>query len=109
MSLVSSAARLLTDPHSFDMTDRHEHTLDQVIASKIDGFLMSELADLALLIPACYGKIDSFPRMHEIIIQLIHISAFPFSKEKSSDEKMYTQHATKFIQVKLLVVRYELQ
>ena len=91
--------KLLTDPHSCDMPDRHEHALNQVIEAKRGGFLTRELADLALLIPACYEKINSFPSMHDIIIQLVQISAYPFLKEKSSDEKNYSQHATKFIQV----------
>ena len=102
MSVVSSAAKLLTDPHSCDMPERHEHALDRVTEVRRDGFLMSELADLALLLPACYQRIDSFPRMHDIIIKLLRICAFPFLKEKSSDERSYTPHATKCIQVRVL-------
>ena len=96
---VASAAKLLTDPHSCEMSERHEHALQRVIELNTSGFLMSELSDLSPLIQACYSKIDSLPKMKELLIQIVKLCAFPFWKEKASDEKNYTQQAAKCIQV----------
>ena len=96
---VATAAKLLTDPHSCDMSERHEHALQRVIELNKSGFLMSELSELSQLIQACYNKIDSLPNMKDILIKIIKLCAFPFWKEKTSDEKNYTQQAAKCIQV----------
>lgn len=96
---VASAAKLLTDPHSCEMSERHEYALQRVIELNTSGFLMSELSELSQLIQACYNKIDTLPTMKELLIKILKLCAFPFWKEKASDEKNYTQQAAKYIQV----------
>lgn len=86
---ISHAVTLFKDPHSSDLTKRHLHILQKIVAEYEDGFYLRDLVDILIIINACADRCGQEPRYVRPMIEVVKIAEKPFKKEKLSDDVAY--------------------
>ncbi|PIK45828.1 putative cilia- and flagella-associated protein 69 [Apostichopus japonicus] len=83
--------KLLTDPHSTTLYDRHFHALQRLIRHYKSGLLLKDLVQAFKIINVCADRAASHSDYLQPMQELLKICSLPFLKEKSSDETVYSQ------------------
>ncbi|XP_050388470.1 cilia- and flagella-associated protein 69 [Patella vulgata] len=83
--------KLLTDPHSAILYDRHVNSLQRLIRHYQNGFPMKDLVQVFKLLNVCADRVDQQPLYESPIIEILNICSLPYLKEKTSDEIVYEQ------------------
>ncbi|KAL8615408.1 hypothetical protein ACOMHN_036228 [Nucella lapillus] len=83
--------KLLTDPHSMMLYDRHVHALQRIVRHYQKGFPMKELVQVFKILNVCADRVDSQPLYEQPIIDILQLCSLPYLKEKASDELIYQQ------------------
>ncbi|PIK43058.1 putative cilia- and flagella-associated protein 69 [Apostichopus japonicus] len=83
--------KLLTDPHSTTLYDRHFHALQRLIRHYKSGLLLKDLVQAFKIINVCADRAALHPDYLQPMQELLKICSLPFLKEKSSDETVYSQ------------------
>lgn len=83
--------KLLTDPHSMMLYDRHVHALQRIVRHYHKGFPMKELVQVFKILNVCADRVDNQPLYEQPIVDILRLCALPYLKEKSSDELVYEQ------------------
>lgn len=96
LSLVK-VVKLLTDPHSARLCERHFHALKKVVKHYKNGFIMKDLVLVFKILNICADKVSDIPSYAEPMSELLHLCSFPYLKEKTSDEMSYEQIAIESI------------
>jgi len=90
---LNKVVKLLTDPHSVMLYDRHIHALKKVVKYYSKGFVMKDLVPVFKILNVCADRIEEHPLYIEPMIDVLKLCSIPFLKEKSSDETSYEQIA----------------
>ncbi|KAF6022274.1 CFAP69 [Bugula neritina] len=94
---LAKVEKLLTDPHSACLYDRHLHALNKVIKHYKNAFLLKDLVQVFKILNTCADRIDENEVYLEPLLDILKIVGKPFFKEKSSDETSYEQIAIQSI------------
>lgn len=90
---LPKVVKLLTDPHSAGLHDRHIIALKKVVKHYSDGILMKDLVLIFKLLNVCADAIADVPAYGEPMSELLQLCGQPYLKEKTSDEFAYEQIA----------------
>ncbi|KAH3715889.1 cilia- and flagella-associated protein 69-like [Dreissena polymorpha] len=88
---LNRTIKLLTDPHSSMLYDRHVNALQRVLRHYTKGFPMKDLVQVFKILNVCSDRVNEQPRYEQFIIDILKICSLPFLKEKSSDELVFEQ------------------
>ncbi|XP_070566690.1 cilia- and flagella-associated protein 69-like [Ptychodera flava] len=94
---LGRTVKLLTDPHSANMYERHLHSMWKVIRHYKHGFLMKDLVQVFKILNVCVDRVNEHPEYIDPMCEILKICSLPFLKEKSSDETAYAQIAMESI------------
>ncbi|RUS81453.1 hypothetical protein EGW08_010793 [Elysia chlorotica] len=83
--------KLLTDPHSLMLYERHVHALSRMARHFANGFPMKDLVQVFKILNVCADRVDSNPIYEQPILEILKLCSLPFLMEKSSDELVYEQ------------------
>ncbi|KAK7110003.1 cilia- and flagella-associated protein 69-like isoform X2 [Littorina saxatilis] len=83
--------KLLTDPHSMMLYDRHVHALQRIVRHYQKGFPMKELVQVFKILNVCADRVENQPLYEQPIMDILRQCSLPYLKEKSSDELVYEQ------------------
>uniref|UniRef100_A0A3Q2PJ34 Cilia and flagella associated protein 69 n=1 Tax=Fundulus heteroclitus TaxID=8078 RepID=A0A3Q2PJ34_FUNHE len=89
--------RLLEDPLTTNLTERHLLVLKKLLRRNQAGFLLRQLADLSHILNICAEKASDRPRYASVLCGALEICRFPFLKERASDELIYAQDVVDFL------------
>lgn len=85
--------KLLTDPHSANLYDRHLFALKKLVKHYSKGFLMKDLVTIFKILNVCADRLEVHQLYTEPMCEILQICRLPFFKEKTSDETVYQQIA----------------
>lgn len=85
--------KLLTDPHSDRLCERHFHALKKVVKHYKNGFIMKDLVLVFKILNILADKVSEIPSYAELMSELLHLCSFSYLKEKASDGISYEQIA----------------
>ncbi|XP_066525431.1 cilia- and flagella-associated protein 69-like isoform X2 [Hoplias malabaricus] len=91
---LTHVIRLLENPVSSSMKERHIFALKKIVKRSQNGFLLRELVDVFTILNLCAEKAKEHPEYVPILCDLLHICRRPFLKEKASDEMNYASVVT---------------
>ncbi|XP_052683421.1 cilia- and flagella-associated protein 69-like [Crassostrea angulata] len=97
---LSRVVKLLTDPHSVHLIDRHINALQRLVKHYQKGFPMKDLVQVFKILNVCSDRVagqDEEPLFEKIICDILKICSLPFLKEKSSDELVFEQIVTESV------------
>lgn len=83
--------KLLTDPHSMMLYDRHVNALQRIVRHYQKGFPMKVLVQIFKILNVCADRVDKQPLYEQPIIDILKLCALPYLKEKASDELVFEQ------------------
>ncbi|PVD30636.1 hypothetical protein C0Q70_09909 [Pomacea canaliculata] len=83
--------KLLTDPHSMMLYDRHVNALQRICRHYQKGIPMKELVQVFKILNVCADRMDSQILYEQPVVDILKLCALPYLKEKSSDELTYEQ------------------
>ncbi|XP_013410709.1 cilia- and flagella-associated protein 69 [Lingula anatina] len=90
---LTRVAKLMTDPHSSMLYDRHIHALRKLPKHYKQGFLMKDLVLVVKILNVCADRLEEQPMYTEPMCSILDICRLPFLKEKTSDETSYERIA----------------
>lgn len=90
---LAKVVKLLTDPHSAKLCERHIYALNKVIKHYKNGFLMKDLVLVFKILNVCADKVADVPSYVAPMSELLRLCSLPYLKEKTSDETSYEQIA----------------
>ncbi|KAL5007038.1 hypothetical protein ScPMuIL_015844 [Solemya velum] len=88
---LNRVVKLLTDPHSEMLFDRHVNALQRLVRHYQNGFPMKEMVQVFKILNVCADRVEEQPEFETLICQILKICSLPFLKEKSSDELVFEQ------------------
>lgn len=88
---LNRVVKLLTDPHSSMLYDRHVNALQRMLRHYTKGFPMKDLVQVFKVLNVCADRVNEQPRYEQFIVDILKLCSLPFLKEKSSDELVYEQ------------------
>ncbi|KAL3043454.1 hypothetical protein OYC64_003340 [Pagothenia borchgrevinki] len=94
---LSKVIRLLEDPLTVNLKERHLFVLKKLLKRSQIGFLLKELTGIAKILNICAEKVTDHPEYQPIFCEALDICRLPFLKEKSSDELNYAQDVIEFL------------
>ncbi|XP_068431375.1 cilia- and flagella-associated protein 69-like isoform X2 [Clinocottus analis] len=94
---LSKVIRLLEDPLTANLKERHLFVLKKLLKRSQIGFLLKELTDIAKILNVCGEKVTDHPEYVPVLCEVLQICRLPFLKEKSSDELTYAQDVIEFL------------
>uniref|UniRef100_UPI0037E9BCAF cilia- and flagella-associated protein 69-like n=1 Tax=Semicossyphus pulcher TaxID=241346 RepID=UPI0037E9BCAF len=94
---LSKVIRLLEDPLTANLKERHLFVLKKLLKRNQIGFLLKELTGLTKILTICAEKVPDHPEYVHILCEAIKICRLPLLKEKSSDELNYAQDVIQFL------------
>ncbi|XP_062615202.1 cilia- and flagella-associated protein 69-like [Saccostrea cucullata] len=97
---LSRVVKLLTDPHSVHLVDRHINALQRLVKHYQKGFPMKDLVQVFKILNVCSDRVagqDEEPLFEKLICDILKICSLPFLKEKSSDELVFEQIVTESV------------
>ncbi|XP_045915557.1 cilia- and flagella-associated protein 69-like isoform X2 [Micropterus dolomieu] len=93
---LSKAVRLLEDPLTANLKERHLFVLKKLLKRSQIGFHLKELTGIAKILNICAEKVKDHPEYVPILCDALKICRLPFLKEKASDELNYAQDVIEF-------------
>ncbi|KAK7898481.1 hypothetical protein WMY93_019334 [Mugilogobius chulae] len=94
---LSKVIRLLEDPLTGNLKERHLFVLKKVLKRNPNGFLLKDLKSLAKVFDVCAEKSKEDPIYLPFLCEAIKLSRLPFLKERTSDELNYAQDVVHFL------------
>ncbi|XP_076611081.1 cilia- and flagella-associated protein 69 [Chaetodon auriga] len=94
---LTKVIRLLEDPLTANLKERHLFVLKKLLKRSQIGFLLKELTGIAKVLNICAEKVKDHPEYVPILCEALKICGFPFLKEKASDELNYAQDVMEFL------------
>ncbi|KAL6099407.1 cfap69 [Pungitius sinensis] len=94
---LSKVIRLLEDPLTANLKERHLFVLKKLLKRCQLGFLLRELTGITKILNICAEKGTDHPEYVPFLCQALQICRLPFLKEKTSDELSYAQDVVEFI------------
>ncbi|CAL8081355.1 unnamed protein product [Calicophoron daubneyi] len=84
------AVKLISDPHTDFMYDRHRTLIDKILKANRYGYKLRDLISLHQLLTLCADRNATQPeQFKQHLLELINLCKYPYLKELSSDEKTY--------------------
>jgi len=104
---LAQLAKLLVDPHSAFMTERHEKYTNRLIQFMVNrgGVLLSELVELFKVIELFEERIEKNTVYGECLIEFINLMGGALLKSKTSDEQQYMRVAIDAMEQLALLLR----
>ncbi|XP_042290926.1 cilia- and flagella-associated protein 69-like isoform X1 [Thunnus maccoyii] len=94
---LSKVIRLLEDPLTTNLKERHLFVLKKLLKRSQNGFLLRELKGVARILNICAEKVKDHLEYVPVLCEALKICGLPFLKEKASDELNYAQDVTEFL------------
>ncbi|XP_019963467.2 cilia- and flagella-associated protein 69 isoform X3 [Paralichthys olivaceus] len=94
---LTKVSRLLKDPLTAHLKERHLFVLKKLLKRSQIGFLLKDLSDVTKILNICADKANDHPEYVPILCEALKICRSPFLKEKTSDELNYAQDVIEFI------------
>ncbi|XP_041665535.1 cilia- and flagella-associated protein 69-like isoform X2 [Cheilinus undulatus] len=94
---LSKVIRLLEDPLTASLKERHLFVLKKLIKRNQIGFRLKELTGIAKILNICAERVKDQPEYVPILCDALKICRLPFLKEKSSDELNYAKGVIDFL------------
>jgi hypothetical protein len=88
---IQHAVKLMTDPHSRELTKRHLHIVQKIALQYPQGFYLADLVDILNIINCCAERALEETKYIHAITTLVRIIRQPFIKAKLSDEEAYKE------------------
>ncbi|XP_078123509.1 cilia- and flagella-associated protein 69 isoform X2 [Sander vitreus] len=89
--------RLLEDPLTANLKERHLFVLKKLLKRNQIGFLLKDLTGIAKILNICAEKVTDHPEYVPVLCEALQIWRLPFLKEKASDELNYAQDVIEFL------------
>ncbi|XP_032391783.1 cilia- and flagella-associated protein 69 isoform X2 [Etheostoma spectabile] len=89
--------RLLEDPLTANLKERHRFLLKKLLKRNQIGFLLKDLTGIAKILNICAEKVTDHPEYVPVLCEALQICRLPFLKEKASDELNYAQDVIDFL------------
>ncbi|KAI8777748.1 cilia- and flagella-associated protein 69 isoform X1 [Biomphalaria glabrata] len=83
--------KLLTDPHSSMLYDRHVYTLNKMVQHYAKGIPMKDLVEMFKILNVCADRVEAITIYEKPILDILKLCSIPFLMEKTSDELVYEQ------------------
>nr|XP_046273935.1 cilia- and flagella-associated protein 69-like isoform X2 [Scatophagus argus] len=93
---LSKVIRLLEDPLTAHLKERHLFVLKKLLKRSQIGFLLKELTGISKILNVCAEKVKDHPEYVPILCEALQLCRLPFLKEKASDELNYAQDVIEF-------------
>ncbi|CAH1788088.1 unnamed protein product [Owenia fusiformis] len=90
---LNKSIKLLTDPHSATLYDRHLNVLKKITRHYQKGFLMKDLVQVCKILNVCADRIEEQSLYIEPMCDILKICSLPYLKERTSDETTFEQIA----------------
>ncbi|XP_041867237.1 cilia- and flagella-associated protein 69-like isoform X2 [Melanotaenia boesemani] len=94
---ISKVVRLLEDPLTTNMKEKHLFVLRKLFERNHTGFLLRELTGMSRVLNVCAEKAKDHPEYAAVLCEALKICGLPFLKERVSDEMRYAQDATEIL------------
>ncbi|KAM8839890.1 cilia- and flagella-associated protein 69 isoform 2-T2 [Spinachia spinachia] len=94
---LSKVIRLLEDPLTANLKERHLFVLKKLLERSQLGFLLKELTGITKILNICAERGTDHPEYLPFLCQALQICRLPFLKEKTSDELSYAQDVVEFL------------
>ncbi|XP_029919743.1 cilia- and flagella-associated protein 69 [Myripristis murdjan] len=94
---LSKVIRLLEDPLTASLKERHLFVLKKLLKRCQNGFLLRELTGLSKILNICGERVKDHPEYVSVLCEALSICRLPFLKEKMSDELTYAGDARDFL------------
>ncbi|XP_034532195.1 cilia- and flagella-associated protein 69-like [Notolabrus celidotus] len=94
---LSKVIRLLEDPLTANLKERHLFELKKLLKRSQIGFLLKDLTGITKIFNVCAEKAEDHPEYVPMLREAIKICSLPFLKEKTSDELTYAQDVIDFL------------
>ncbi|XP_060916476.1 cilia- and flagella-associated protein 69-like [Labrus mixtus] len=94
---LSKVIRLLEDPLTANLKERHLFVLKKLLKRSQIGFTLKDLTGVAKILNICAEKGKDHPEYLSILCEALEICGLPFLKEKSSDELTYAKDVIEFL------------
>ncbi|XP_029976671.1 cilia- and flagella-associated protein 69 isoform X2 [Salarias fasciatus] len=94
---LSKVIRLLEDPLTANLKERHLFVLKKLLKRCQIGFILKELTNMAKILNICADKATEHPEYLPILCEAIKLCRLPFLKERASDELHYAQDVVDFL------------
>jgi len=88
---LGRAVKLLSDPHSHHLVDRHVNAFHRIAKKYQNGFLMKDLVQVFKIVNICADKILENDLYIDPLCSMLQVCRMPFLMEKVSDEVTYEQ------------------
>ncbi|KAH9499307.1 Cilia- and flagella-associated protein 69 [Bulinus truncatus] len=83
--------KLLTDPHSSMLHDRHVYSLNKMVQRYSKGIPVKDLVEIFKILNVCADRVEAIPLYEKPILDILKTCSLPFLMEKSSDRLVYEQ------------------
>ncbi|XP_035800798.2 cilia- and flagella-associated protein 69 isoform X1 [Amphiprion ocellaris] len=94
---LSKVIRLLEDPLTANLKERHLFVLKKLLKRNQIGFRLKELPGVAKILNICAEKVKDHPEYGAVLCEALNICRLPFLKEKTSDELNFAQDVIDFL------------
>ncbi|XP_024866374.1 cilia- and flagella-associated protein 69 isoform X2 [Kryptolebias marmoratus] len=94
---LSKVIRLLEDPLTTSLKERHLFVLKKLLRRNQTGFLLKELTNISRILNLCAEKATDHPEYASVLCEALKICRLPFLKERSSDDLSFSQDVTEFL------------
>ncbi|XP_055013409.1 cilia- and flagella-associated protein 69-like [Boleophthalmus pectinirostris] len=94
---LSKVIRLLEDPLTGNLKERHLFVLKKILKRNPNGFLLKDLKGLAKVFDICAEKSKEDPVYLPFLCEAIKLCRLSFLKERASDEPNYAQDVIHFL------------
>ncbi|XP_070703029.1 cilia- and flagella-associated protein 69-like [Pempheris klunzingeri] len=94
---LSKVIRLLEDPLTANLKERHLFVLKKLLKRSQTGFLLKDLTGITKVLNICAEKVKDHPEYLPTLCEAIQICRLPFLKEKASDELSYARDVIEFL------------
>nr|XP_002126046.2 cilia- and flagella-associated protein 69 isoform X2 [Ciona intestinalis]XP_018667628.1 cilia- and flagella-associated protein 69 isoform X2 [Ciona intestinalis] len=88
---LTRVVRLLSDPHSSQLFERHVHALNRITLKYEYGFLIRDLVHVFKILNICADRVAQHTCYVQPMCKLLHICGLSYLTEKMSDESAYSQ------------------
>ncbi|XP_030003063.1 cilia- and flagella-associated protein 69 [Sphaeramia orbicularis] len=94
---INKVIRLLEDPLTANLKERHLFVLKKLFKTNQNGFVLKDLTGIAKILNNCAEKVKDQPDYLPLLCEALKICRLPFLKERTSDELTHAQDATHFL------------
>ncbi|KAF7244042.1 hypothetical protein EG68_08775 [Paragonimus skrjabini miyazakii] len=93
--LFEKAIKLISDPHTIFMFERHRILLSKLVVLNCYGYKLRDLVSLYQVLNLCAERLSTLTEVYKSsLLSLIGLCKLPFLKELSSDEHRYLEFCT---------------